>query len=135
KASASNRTGIGRGRRTCPSSIARVLRPERAASSSCDNSRRPRLMAVSGLMSPVSRGRKKRRPTARPRSARRVAPGLGSVHAELLGAFRPAVQVTYPLGVEVLASEVLGSWWKRLPPGEDPDAIFGEGAIGHAAKA
>jgi hypothetical protein len=64
-----------------------------------------------------------------------VTPGLGSVHAELLGAFRPAVQATYPLDVEVLASEVLGSWWKRLPPGEDPDAIFGEGAIGHAAKA
>jgi hypothetical protein len=94
-----------------------------------------RFMAESGPMSPVSRGRKKRRPTARPRSARRVTPGLGSVHAELLGAFRPAVQATYPLDVEVLASEVLGSWWKRLPPGEDPDAVFGEGAIGHAAQA
>jgi hypothetical protein len=30
---------------------------------------------------------------------------------------------------------VLGSWWKRLPPGEDPDAVFGEGAIGYAARA
>jgi hypothetical protein len=62
-------------------------------------------------------------------------PGLGGLHADLLGAFRPAVQATDPLDVEVLASDVLGSWWKRLPPGEDPDAVFGEGAIGHAARA
>jgi hypothetical protein len=86
-------------------------------------------------MSPVSRGRKKKRPTTRPRSARRVMPGLDGVHAELLGAFRPAVRATDPLDVEVLASDVLGSWWKRLPPGEDPDAVFGEGAIGYAARA
>jgi hypothetical protein len=86
-------------------------------------------------MSPVSRGRRKKRPTARPRNARRVTPSLGGVHAELLHAFRPAVQATDPLDVEVLASDVLGSWWKRLPPGEDPDAVFGEGAIGHAARA
>jgi hypothetical protein len=62
-------------------------------------------------------------------------PGLDGVHAELLGAFRPAVRATDPLEVEVLTSDVLGSWWKRLPPGEDPDAVFGEGAIGHAARA
>jgi hypothetical protein len=62
-------------------------------------------------------------------------PGLDGVNAELLGAFRPAVWATDPLEVEVLASDVLGSWWKRLPPGEDPDAIFGEGAIAHAARA
>jgi hypothetical protein len=86
-------------------------------------------------MSPVSRGRKKKRPTTRPRSARRVMPGLDGVHAELLGAFRPAVRATDPLEVEVLASDVLGSWWKRLPPSEDPDAVFGEGAVGHAARA
>jgi pRiA4b ORF-3-like protein/uncharacterized protein DUF1841 len=86
-------------------------------------------------MSPVSRGRKKKRPTTRQRSARRVMPGLDGVHAELLGAFRPSVRATDPLEVEVLASDVLGSWWKRLPPGEDPDAVFGEGAIGHAARA
>ena len=86
-------------------------------------------------MSPVSRGRKKKRPTTRPRSARRVLPGLDGVHAELLGTFRPAVRATNPLEVEVLTSDVLGSWWKRLPPGEDPDAVFGEGAIGHAARA
>ena len=71
-------------------------------------------------MSPVSRGRKKKRPTTRPRNARRVVPGLAGVHAELLGAFRPVVQATDPLEVEVLTSDVLGSWWKRLPPGEDP---------------
>jgi Plasmid pRiA4b ORF-3-like protein/Domain of unknown function (DUF1841) len=86
-------------------------------------------------MSPVSRGRRKKRPTPRPRSARRVTPNLGGVHADLLRAFRPVVQATDPLDVEVLASDVLGSWWKRLPPGEDPDAVFGEGAIGHAARA
>ena len=86
-------------------------------------------------MSPVSRGRKKKRPTTRPPSARRVLPRLDGVHAELLGAFRPAVRATDPLEVEVLTSDVLGSWWKRLPPGEDPDAVFGEGAIGHAARA
>ena len=92
-------------------------------------------MAESGPMSPVSRGRKKKRPATRPRSTRRELPGLAGVHAELLGAFRPAVRATDPLEVEVLASDVLGSWWKRLPPGEDPDAVFGEGAIGHAARA
>jgi len=61
--------------------------------------------------------------------------GLAGVHAELLGAFRPAVRATDPLEVEVLTSDILGSWWKRLPPGEDPDAVFGEGAIGYAARA
>ena len=86
-------------------------------------------------MSPVSRGRKKKRPATRRRSTRRDMPGLAGVHAELLGSFRPAVRATDPLEVEVLASDVLGSWWKRLPPGEDPDAVFGEGAIGHAARA
>jgi hypothetical protein len=34
----------------------------------------------------------------------------------------------------VLTSDVLGSCWKRLPPGEDPDAAVGEGAIGYAAR-
>jgi Plasmid pRiA4b ORF-3-like protein/Domain of unknown function (DUF1841) len=86
-------------------------------------------------MSPVSRGRRKKRPTARARGARRVTPSLGGVHAELLRAFRPAVPATDPLDVEVLASGVLGSWWKRLPPGEDPGAVFGEGVIDHAVHA
>src|SRR4029453_2224324 len=86
-------------------------------------------------MSPVSRGRKKKRPTTRPRSARRVVPGLAGVYAELLGAFRPVVQATNPLEVEVLASVVLASWGNGLPAGEGPDAVFGEGVIGHAARA
>jgi hypothetical protein len=86
-------------------------------------------------MSPVSRGRKKKRPTTRPHNARRVTPGLGGIHAELLDAFRPTVRASDPFEVEVLASGVLGSWWKRLPPGEDPDVVFGEGAISHAAQA
>jgi Plasmid pRiA4b ORF-3-like protein len=87
-------------------------------------------------MSPVSRGRKKKkRPTSRSPNARRFMPGLAGVHAELLGAFRPVLQATDPLEVEVLTSDLLGSWWKRLSPGEDPDALFGEGAIGHAARA
>jgi hypothetical protein len=92
-------------------------------------------VAESGPMSPVSRGRRKKRPTTRPRSARRVMPGLAGVHAELLDAFRPVVQATDPLEVEVLTSDLLGSWWKRLPPGEDPEAVFGEGAISYAARA
>jgi hypothetical protein len=61
-------------------------------------------VAESGPMSPVSRGRRKKRPTTRPRSARRVMPGLAGVHAELLDAFRPVVQATDPLEVEVLTS-------------------------------
>ena len=60
---------------------------------------------------------------------------MAGVHAELLGAFRPVVHATDPLEVEVVTSDVLGSWWKRLPPGEDPDAVFGEGAISYAAQA
>src|SRR5215211_5974179 len=138
KASASNRTDIDRGRRTCPSSrylIARVLSPEHAANSSCGLAGARPTRGRIGPMSPVSRGRKKKRPTTRPPSARRVLPGLDGVHAELLGTFRPAVRATDPLEVEVLTSDMLGSWWKRLPPGEDPDAVFGEGAIGHAARA
>jgi hypothetical protein len=86
-------------------------------------------------MSPVSRERKKKRPTTRPRNARRAMPDLAAVHAELLATFRPVLQAADPLEVEVLTSDLLGSWWKRLPPDEDPDAVFGEGAIGHAARA
>jgi Plasmid pRiA4b ORF-3-like protein/Domain of unknown function (DUF1841) len=62
-------------------------------------------------------------------------PGRGGVHAELLGAFRPVVGAANPLDVEVLASGVQGSWWNRLPRGEDPDVVFGEGVISHAAGA
>lgn len=59
---------------------------------------------------------------------------MDGAYRELLRAFRPMVKVTDPLEVEVLASGLLGSWWKGLPPGEDPDQLFGEGAIGYAAR-
>jgi hypothetical protein len=86
-------------------------------------------------MSPVSRGRKKKRPATRPRAARRGTPSLGAVHAELLRGFRPVAGAADPLDVEVLASGMLGSWWQRLAPGEDLDAVLGEGVISHAAQA
>lgn len=95
-------------------------------------------------MSPVSRGRKKqqkKRATPRSRGARPVSglegleSGLDGLHAEMLRAFRPLATVTDPLEVEVFASGLVGSWWQRLPPGEDPDAIFGLGVIDHAARA
>ena len=59
---------------------------------------------------------------------------MGGAHRELLRAFRPMVKVTDPLEVEVFASGLLGAWWKGLPPGEDPDQLFGEGAIRYAAQ-
>jgi hypothetical protein len=91
-------------------------------------------------MSPVSRGRKKKRqqpkPGARggrPRGA--VEPLLvDGAYRELLRAFRPMAKVADPLEVEVFASGLLGAWWKGLPPGEDPDRLFGEGVIGYAAR-
>jgi hypothetical protein len=86
-------------------------------------------------MSPASRGRRKKRPSSRSRSARHAAPGLGGVHAELLRAFRPVLGAADPLDVEVVASGVQGSWWKQLPPGEDPDVVFGESVISYAARA
>jgi hypothetical protein len=89
-------------------------------------------------MSPVSRGRKKK-PGARggkPQGAHgTVAPlPVEGAYREVLRAFRPMVKVADPLEVEVFASGLLGSWWKDLPPGEDPDRLFGEGAIGYAAR-
>jgi Plasmid pRiA4b ORF-3-like protein/Domain of unknown function (DUF1841) len=89
-------------------------------------------------MSPVSRGRKKkpRAQSGKPRGVRgTVAPlPVDGAYQELLRAFRPMVKVTDPLEVEMVASGLLGSWWKGLPPGEDPDRLFGEGAIGYAAR-
>src|SRR6266545_5496591 len=94
-------------------------------------------------MSPISRGRKKKRqqpkPGARgrkPRGARGTVEPLpvDGAYRELLRAFRPMVKVTDPLEVEVFASGLLGAWWKGLPPGEDPDQLFGEGAIRYAAQ-
>jgi hypothetical protein len=93
-------------------------------------------------MSPVSRGRKRKklqrgRATPPPRDVRRNA-GLDSfdgLYAEMLRAFRPLAKVTDPLEVEVFASELVGAWWKRLPLGEDPETVFGLGAVDHAAHA
>jgi hypothetical protein len=86
-------------------------------------------------MSPVSRGRRKpkKRPAARSR-ATRPEPTLDGVHAEMLRAFRPLAREPDPLEVEVFTSGLLGSWWGRLPPGEDPDALFGLGAVEYAQR-
>jgi Plasmid pRiA4b ORF-3-like protein/Domain of unknown function (DUF1841) len=92
-------------------------------------------------MSPVSRGRKRKKPrgraTPRPRDVRPNAglDGFDGLYAEMLRAFRPLAKVTDPLEVEVFASELLGAWWHRLPPGEDPETVFGLGAVDHAARA
>jgi Plasmid pRiA4b ORF-3-like protein/Domain of unknown function (DUF1841) len=93
-------------------------------------------------MSPVSRGRKRKKPstgrtTARSRAARPNAglDGLEGLYAEMLRAFRPLAKATDPLEVEVFASDLLGAWWKRLPPGEDPEIVFGLGVVDHAARA
>jgi hypothetical protein len=52
----------------------------------------------------------------------------------MLRAFRPLLRETDPLEVEVCTSDLLGAWWKRLPPGEDPDEVVGLGAVEHAAR-
>jgi hypothetical protein len=93
-------------------------------------------------MSPVSRGRKRKKPqrgraTPRPRDVRPNAglEGFAGLYAEMLRAFRPLAKVTDPLEVEMFASELVGAWWQRLPPGEDPETVFGLGAVEHAARA
>ncbi len=93
-------------------------------------------------MSPVSRGRKRKKPqrghtTARPRDGRPNAglDGFDGLYAEMLRAVRPLAKVTDPLEVEVFASELVGAWWQRLPPGEDPETVFGLGVVDHAAHA
>src|SRR6266540_259660 len=92
-------------------------------------------------MSPVSRGRKKKQQGRRAlRRSGGVRPGAGldaldGLHAEMLRAFRPLAKVADPLEVEVSASELIGSWWKQLSPGEDPEVLFGLGAVDHAARA
>lgn len=92
-------------------------------------------------MSPVSRGRKKkpqqrRRPPGQSRAALRSAAldTIDILHGEMLDAFRPLAKSADPLEVEVSASELLGTWWKRLPPGEDPEPIFGPSMVEHAAR-
>jgi hypothetical protein len=92
-------------------------------------------------MSPVSRGRKKkpqqrRRPPRQSRGALRSAAvdTIDILHGEMLDAFRPLANSADPLEVEVSASELLGTWWTRLPPGEDPEPIFGLSMVEHAAR-
>jgi hypothetical protein len=53
----------------------------------------------------------------------------------MLRAFRPLAKVTDPLEVEVFASDLVGSWWKRLPPGAGAEIVFGLGAVEHATRA
>jgi hypothetical protein len=61
--------------------------------------------------------------------------GFDGLYAEMLRAFRPLAKAGDPLEVEVFASELVGAWWQRLPPGEDPETVFGLGAVEHAARA
>lgn len=56
------------------------------------------------------------------------------MYAGMLRAFGPLAKATDPLEAEVLASGLIGSWWKRLPPGENPEAVIGQGLIDHAAR-
>src|SRR6266496_2328651 len=93
-------------------------------------------------MSPASRGRKRKKQqrgpaTGRSRGNRPNAglDGFEGLYAEMLRAFRPLDKVTDPLEVEVFASDLVGAWWKQLPPGEDAEMVFGLGAIDHAARA
>src|SRR6266511_3644710 len=93
-------------------------------------------------MSPVSRGRKGKKQqrgpaTGRSRGDRSNAglDGFEGLYAEMLRAFRPLVKVIDPLEVEVFASDLVGAWWRQLPPGEDAEMVFGLGAIDHAARA
>jgi hypothetical protein len=93
-------------------------------------------------MSPVSRGRKRKKQqrgpaTARSRATRPSAglSGFDGLYAEMLRAFRPLAKVSDPLEPEVFASELVGAWWKQLPPGEDAETVFGLGAVEHAARA
>src|SRR6266511_892342 len=75
-------------------------------------------------MSPVSRGRKGKKQqrgpaTGRSRGDRSNAglDGFEGLYAEMLRAFRPLVKVIDPLEVEVFASDLVGAWWRQLPPG------------------
>jgi hypothetical protein len=92
-------------------------------------------------MSPVSRGRKRtkkqRGPAPRLRGVQPSADldGFDGLYAEMLRAFRPLAKVTDPLEVEVLTSDLVGAWWKRLPLDEDAERVFGLGAVDHAARA
>jgi hypothetical protein len=93
-------------------------------------------------MSPVSRGRNRKKrqrgaATARSRGTRPNAgrDGFDGLYAEMLRAFRPMAKVTDPLEVEMFASDLVGAWWKQLPPSEDAEMVFGLGAVDYAARA
>src|SRR5438093_13607045 len=84
-----------------------------------------------GAMSPVSRGRKAKKGRARGGGN---GPALSGRHAEMLRAFQPLAADGDPLDVEIFASGLTGSWWKSLPPGDDPDQVIGLGAVEFAAR-
>jgi hypothetical protein len=63
-----------------------------------------------------------------------VAAGFDGLAAEMLRAFRPLAREPDPLDVEVFMSGLLGAWWNRLPPGEDPDVVLGFGVVDYAER-
>jgi hypothetical protein len=84
-------------------------------------------------MSPVSRGRKTR--NRRGGNARRGGPpSLAGLHAQMVRSFRELAPTEKPLDVEIFASEMVGAWWGSLPDRDDPDQIFGAGAVGYAVQ-
>lgn len=85
-----------------------------------------------GRMSPVSRGRKKKRAATSRRSAP-AGPGFEGTYAEMLRGFRPLLTETDPLEVEIFTSGLIGTWWQRLPPDVDPDELA-LGAVRYAAS-
>jgi hypothetical protein len=85
-----------------------------------------------GAVSPVSRRRKATKKKASRRDA--AVPSLGNIHTELVRAFGPMAGDVPPLDVELFASGLLGTWWKALPPDQDPDRILAHGAIEHAVE-
>jgi hypothetical protein len=93
-------------------------------------------------MSPVSRGRKKKKQQQRRRPPRQssgaprgaAADPIDILHGEMLDAFRPLATSADPLEAELCASDLLGTWWKQLPPGTDPDRMIGLSMVDHAAR-
>lgn len=83
-------------------------------------------------MSPVSRGRKKKRPSSRAR-ADRTEPGFDGLYRDMVRGFRPLLTASNPLEAETFMSGMLGVWWQRLPPGVEPDEIE-LGAVAYAAS-
>ncbi|MFC4996350.1 DUF1841 family protein [Dactylosporangium cerinum] len=75
-------------------------------------------------MSPVSRGRKTKKTRAR-----RGAPSLASVHAEMVRSFQVMTTEGEPLDVEVFTSDLVGAWWHGVPPDEGSADVIGLGAV------